>query len=101
MADEDVAFVIKITFIFLWILCSINIILSILQLTNKGDYGYKGIFSMLENNPLLLEINKSECDNYISDINSNIDFAKIKTLIVLSYNALIIFYGIMRLKDAK
>ena len=101
MSNEDVNFRIKLTFILISIFLSLNIILSILQLTNKGGYGYNGILSMLDDNPKLLDINKKNCDLYISDINSKIKFAKIKTILILIYNIAYIIYGIMRLKDKK
>ena len=56
-------------FIILPICCCTNLILSSLQLTNKGGYIYDGILSMLEGYPLLLEINEKKCNSYISDIN--------------------------------
>ena len=98
MGSEDANFGIKLSFILISIFLSINIILSIIQLTNKGGYGYNGILSMLDDNPKLLDINKKKCDLYISDIKSKIKFAKTKTMLILIYNAFYIIYGIMRLK---
>ena len=54
--------------IFLLIFYLINLILSALQLINRGGYGYDGILSMLKDNPLLFEINEKKCNLYISDI---------------------------------
>jgi hypothetical protein len=86
MSDGDT--LMQVTFIVIIIFASINLILSILQLTNKNDYGYKGILSMIEENQIILSIKESECDEYVSDINSKKNFAEIKTLIILIINAL-------------
>ena len=101
MCHEERNFIIKVTFILISIFLTLIIILSILQLTNKGGYGYNGILFMLDDNPILLEINKKYCDLYISDIKSKIKFAKIKTLLILIYNIIALIYGIMRIKEEK
>ena len=99
MSDGDT--VIQVTFIVIIIFASINLILSILQLTNKNDYGYKGILSMIEENQIILSIKESECDEYVSDINSKKNFAEIKTLIILIINALKIIHASVRLKNVE
>ena len=69
--------------IFLMICCSTNIILTSVQLGKQKSYGYDGILSMLDDNPLLLELNQKKCDNYISDIKYKKKISKIKTIIAL------------------
>ena len=85
--------------IFLMILCSTNIILSSIQLTNKNGYGYDGILSMLDENQILLGTNEKKCDTYISDIEYKKEFSKIKTIITLVYNSGSLIYFIIRIKD--
>ena len=65
--------------IILLICYSTNIILSSIQISNKESYGFDEILSMLDDNPLLFEINKKRCDIYISDIKYKIKFSGIKT----------------------
>ena len=96
--SKDQIFLIRLTFVLLLIFVSINLLLSILQLINKGDYGYKGILSMLYDYPILLELNQKECNTLISDITSKINFSKIKTIVVIIFNGLIIVRAIIRLK---
>ena len=80
----------------------INLILSALQLTKKGGYGYDGILSMLDDYPLLLEINEKNCNSYISDIEYKKKFAKIKTIFSLIYHSiLIISYPIISIQFIK
>lgn len=97
--SEDTNTVIQISFILLVILSSVNFILSIIQLINKEGYGYNGILSMLEDNPLLLEINQAECDSYISEINFKKHFTKIKAILVVVFNFFVIFRAIFRMKN--
>ena len=97
--SEDTNTVIQISFILLVILSSVNLILSIIQLINKEGYGYNGILSMIEDNPLLLEINQAECDSYISEINFKKYFTKIKAILVVVFNFFIIFRAIFRMKN--
>ena len=85
--------------IILLICYSTNIILSSIQISNKESYGFDGILSMLDDNPLLFEINKKRCDIYISDIKYKIKFSGIKTLVVLLYNIYTLLYCIIRIKD--
>ena len=97
MGDYEV-FGISMTIILL-ICYSTNIILSSIQISNKESYGFDGILSMLDDNPLLFEINKKRCDIYISDIKYKIKFSGIKTLVVLLYNIYTLLYCIIRIKD--
>ena len=87
--------------IFLMICCSTNIILTSVQLGKQKSYGYDGILSMLDDNPLLLELNQKKCDNYISDIKYKKKISKIKTIIALSYNSIVFLYLLVRIKDFK
>ena len=87
--------------VFLLICYSANLILSALQLTNRGGYGYNGIISMLKDNPLLLEINKKECQSYISDLEYKRKFAEIKAIFNIIYNSGVIIYNSIRLKPVK
>ena len=87
--------------IFLMICCSTNIILTSVQLGKQKSYGYDGILSMLDDNPLLLELNQKKCDNYISDIKYKKKISKIKTIIALSYNSIVFLYLLVRIKDLK
>ena len=77
---------IMILMIFLLICYIINLVLSAIQLSNKGGYGYDGILSMLDLYPILLETNQYACNKYISDIKYKKKFAKIKTIYVIIYN---------------
>ena len=80
------------------IICySINIILSSIQISNKESYGYNGILSMLDDNQLLLEMNKKDCDKYYSDIKYIIKFSGIKTLLILLYNIFVLLYCIIKI----
>ena len=87
--------------IFLLICYLTNLILSALQLINRGGYGYDGILSMLKDNPLLFEINEKKCNLYISDIEYKKKFAKIKTIFNVIYNSGLIIYNTIRLKPVK
>lgn len=87
--------------VFLLICYSSNLILSVLQLTHRGGYGYNGIISMLEDNPLLLEINKKECQSYISDLEYKKKFAEIKAIFNIIYNSGVIIYNSIRLKPVE
>ena len=54
---------------------------------------------MLEDNPIVLDMNKKECEKYISDIQYNKEFAKVKTLYILIFNIGVIIYTVIRIKD--
>ena len=47
---------------------------------------------MLEDYPLLLEINEKECNSYISNIEYKKRFSKIKTIFNIIYNSGLIIY---------
>ena len=87
--------------IFLIICYSTNIILSSIQISNKESYGYNGILSMLDDNQLLLEMNKKDCDKYYSDIKYKIKFSGIKTLLILLYNIYVLLYCIIKIKGTE
>ena len=89
---------IMILMIFLLICYIINLVLSAIQLSNKGGYGYDGILSMLDLYPILFETNQYTCNKYISDIKYKKKFAKIKTIYVIIYNSGLIIYNSIRLK---
>ena len=92
---SDTERTIRILFISLLVSYLINLTLSIILLKNKGGYGYNGILSMLEDNPIVLDMNKKECEKYISDIQYNKEFAKVKTLYILIFNIGVIIYIIL------
>ena len=89
----------KVYSIIIMISCSSNIILTSIQLVKQKSYGYDGILSLLEDNPLLLEINLNNCHYYIKDIKHKQKFSKIKTIITLVYNSIVFLYLIIRIKN--
>ena len=96
--NDNYEICIMILMIFLLICYIINLVLSAIQLSNKGGYGYDGILSMLDLYPILLETNQYACNKYISDIKYKKKFAKIKTIYVIIYNSGLIIYNSVRLK---
>ena len=88
-------------FIIIMIYAAGIFILSIAQLFNKGDYGYKKILSYAEN-----FINGSGeanvyCDDYVSDLKFKIRFAKVKTIINVLYNFYLFIYSLSRVKEVE
>ena len=63
MGDDGT--VAKVTFIMIVVFSSINLALSIVQITRKNGYGYDGILSMIEDNQIALSIKEMECEKYI------------------------------------
>ena len=89
----------KVYSIIIMISGSSNIILTSIQLVKQKSYGYDGILSLLEDNPLLLEINLNNCHYYIKDIKHKQKFSKIKTIITLVYNSIVLLHLIIRIKN--
>ena len=69
--------------VFLIICCLTNIILTSIQLAKQKNYVYDALLSILDNNPLLLEINQKKCADYIADIKNKKIISKAKTIIIL------------------
>ena len=84
---------------FLIIFCSLLIIFSSIQFSNKEGYGYDGILSLLNENKTMLEENKKECDKYISDLEYKKKISKINSIYIFLYNLSVLIYLIIRLKD--
>ena len=101
MVDCDRECRMKTAFIIIMIYAGGIFILSIAQLFNKGDYGYKKILSYVENFVDELEEENTYCEDYISDIKFQINFAKIKTIINVLYNFYLFIYGLSRYKHVK
>ena len=57
--------------------------------------------SILDNNPLLLEINQKKCADYIADIKNKKIISKAKTIITLLYNLITLLLIVIRIKDLK
>ena len=89
----------KAAFIIIMIYASGIFILSIAQLFNKGDYGYKKILSYVENFMDELEEENVYCEEYFSDIKFKKNFAKVKTIINVLYNFYLFIYGLSRLEE--
>ena len=87
------------TAIFLIMFCSVLIVLSSIQLSNKEGYGYDGILSLLYDNKKMLEENKKECNKYISNIEYKKKLSEIKTIFIFLYNLGVLIYLIIKLKD--
>ena len=101
MVDCDRECRMKTAFIIIMIYAGGIFILSIAQLFNKGDYGYKKILSYVENFVDELEEENTYCEDYISDIKFQINFAKIKTIINVLYNFYLFIYGLSRYKHVE
>ena len=91
----------KAAFIIIMIYASGIFILSIAQLFNKGDYGYKKILSYVENFMDELEEENIYCEDYFSDIKFKKNFSKVKTIINVLYNFYLFIYGLSRFEDVE
>ena len=89
----------KAAFIIIMIYASGIFILSIAQLFNKGDYGYKKILSYIENFIDELDEENIYCEDYLSEIKFQKNFAKVKTIINVLYNFYLFIYGLSRFKE--
>ena len=87
--------------VFLIICCLTNIILTSIQLAKQKNYVYDALLSILDNNPLLLEINQKKCADYIADIKNKKIISKAKTIITLLYNLITLLLIVIRIKDLK
>ena len=87
---------IKAAFIILMLYAASIFIMSILQLCNEGDYGYKNIITNLKyyTSGQYLRV----CNRYLSEINFKRKFAETKTIFNLLYNLYLFIYGMQRLK---
>ena len=86
-------------FIIIMIYAAGIFILSIAQLFNKGDYGYKKILSYTENFINGSGEANAYCDDYVSDLKFKIRFAKVKTIINVLYNFYLFIYSLSRVKE--
>ena len=90
---------IKAAFIIIMLYAASIFIMSIIQLCNEGDYGYKNMISTIK-------YYKSDqyslaCYSLLSDLNSKKKFAEAKTIFNLLYNLYLFIYGMQRLNKVE
>ena len=89
------------TFIIIMIYGAAIIIMSIIQLCNKRDYGYKNSISNLRYFIANYDLKNTYCDKHLSDIKFKRKFAEGKTVFNLLYNLYLFIFGMLRLNDVQ
>ena len=99
--DDNYGFIFRISIYLFCASIPVNAILSLAQLFNKDDYGYKESLLNLAN--FLKRYNNKECYNLFSEIKSKKKFARVKTIINFLYNLYIIlaYINIQNSKGSK
>ena len=90
---------IKAAFIIIMLYAASIFIMSIIQLCNEGDYGYKNMISTIKY--YTSDQYSLDCYSLLSDLNSKKKFAEAKTIFNLLYNLYLFIYGMQRLNKVE